>query len=103
MPIYSISTTDSATDKELTTPEISSHVLAVSANGTMLTGTLTVEARAPGSKEFESIPDGIIDLTSLSTVIFTFAVAEYRFKLSGFTGSATEIIVTDTVSRGFYV
>lgn len=74
------------------------HQLSVRPIGGGLSGELTVLARAPGSGEFEQIPDGTIDLSNPSSVMFMFSVAEYEFQLSGVAGatSGSQLLITDT-------
>ena len=73
------------------------HQISVDADGTTTAGTLTIAARGRGGRPFEAIPDGAIDLATSESVLFAFAVAEYEVTLAGFTGTATEIVLTDTI------
>lgn len=63
-------------------------------------GVLTIRARKPGATFFEDIPDGIVDLSTPTSVTFNGAVAEYEFTLAGATGSASRLIITDTSTGG---
>lgn len=73
------------------------HQLGIKVLGSVSTGTLTVKAKAPGSDVFEIVPDGVIDLTAITTVLFTFVAAEYEFTLASVTGatSGAQVVVTD--------
>jgi len=56
-------------------------------------GTVTVSAKSYGSEEFEPVPDGSIDLTSIGTLIFQFnSVDQYQFVVSGLTGAGRLVI-----------
>ena len=75
------------------------HDLAV--NTTNITaGTLTVTGRKPGSSVFETIPDGTIDLSAPVSVLFEGTVEEYHFELTGVTGTAESLVITDTATGG---
>lgn len=73
------------------------HQIAVSGVDGDFGGTLTITARAPGGKLFEPVADGVIDLAAIKTILFIFSVAEYKFTLSGVTGSVagSQILITD--------
>jgi hypothetical protein len=70
------------------------HHIGVKTTGTA--GTLTIQAKAPGSATFEDIPDATaIDLSAPVSVQVEGAIAEFLFTVSGAT--ATDIItVTDS-------
>ena len=74
------------------------HQLSIMGIGEDFGGTLTVTARSPGSKIFETVIDGIVDLSDIKTVLFTFAVSEYKFTLADLTGvgAGSQIRITDT-------
>lgn len=73
------------------------HQFGIKVAGPLTTGTLTISARSPGSEVFELVPDGAIDLTAITSLLFTFVAAEYNFNLTGVTGSTdgTQIVITD--------
>lgn len=74
------------------------HVLGFKLNGTATAGQIdSISAKAPGSDVFEVIPSSQTDLTNLVSLLFTFPVEEYQIVISGFTGTATEILITDSV------
>lgn len=83
--------------RQFSSPLLKSHDLALDLTG-ITGGTLVIEARKPGSSFFEAIPDGTINLASPSSVTFYGSVREYRFTLSGATGTASELVITDTVT-----
>ena len=73
------------------------HQLGFKVVGPLTTGTLTISAKAPGSSVFELVPDGVIDLTATTSLLFTFVAAEYNFNLASVTGetTGTQIVITD--------
>lgn len=74
------------------------HDLAFRISGSSPSGTITVIAKKYGSSNFESIPDGTIDLSSPVSILFTGGVAEYRFVISGVSGISS-IYVTDVIQE----
>lgn len=88
-------------DGEITLPcrmgTNSQHQLSIRTAGDNVEGTLTIYARSPGSDEFESIPDGVIDLADINTVLFKFCVAEYKVALANTasTSSSPRVSITD--------
>lgn len=79
----------------------SNHVFGIQANGAVTSGSIdSISARAPGSGVFESIPNSQKDLTNLTSLLFTFPAVEYQITISGYSGAATEIAITDTVVEG---
>ena len=75
------------------------HNLAFNLNN-VTSGTLSVRARKPGSSFFETIPNGVINLSNPSSISFTGAVQEYEFTLDSSVGTATYIVITDTATGG---
>lgn len=71
------------------------HQLTIGFDGTVTAGTLTIKAKGPGGTVFETIPDGLQDLTAPLSILFTFVATEYELTLAGFTGTSTKITVTD--------
>lgn len=73
------------------------HQFGIKVVGPLTTGTLTISARSPGCEVFELVPDGVIDLTAITSLLFTFVAAEYNFNLTNVTGSTsgTQIVITD--------
>lgn len=76
----------------------SRHQLSIRVSGDDVAGTLTIYARSPGSNSFEAVPDGVVDLANIVTVLFEFCVAEYKFVLAdtASTSSSPRISITDT-------
>lgn len=74
------------------------HDVAIRANGTSPTGTITLTARKAGSDVYEAIPDGTFDLAALNSVQFTGGVAEYKVTIAGISG-VTSLYLTDTSQR----
>lgn len=73
------------------------HVLGFSLNGSVTAGQIdSIKAKAPGSSIFELIPSSQTELTNLTSLLFTFPVEEYEITISGFSGDATEIQITDS-------
>ncbi|AFV51092.1 lower collar protein [Vibrio phage VPMS1] len=100
MPMYQVPSSASETKVESRNETLAYHAIAVAPKeGTATAGTVTVSARAPGSDVFEAIPDGAIDLSAPETVLFTFPVAEYKVVVSGFAGTATTLLLQDTVAE----
>ena len=93
MASFKITAVDGTYTRTLNTGKF--HQISVKPELGTMSGTLTVTAKAPGSAVFEDIPDGTIDLSATQTVIFSGAIEEYQFVLSGFSGSATTLIITD--------
>lgn len=77
----------------------SNHCLGFSVRGSLTTGTVTIKAKSPGSDVFESIPDGVVDLANIHTVLFIFPVAAYQITLSDLSGEAVDgqLTVTDSI------
>jgi len=75
------------------------HQVSVDANSSVPTGVITIEARSKGSGMFEAIDGGEINLSSPETILFQFNVDEYRFTVSGASGTGV-IIVSDSQVRG---
>lgn len=74
------------------------HVFGFSANGTISSGQIDlIKAKAPGSDLFEDIPSSQTSLTNLASLLFTFPAEEYEITISGYSGNATELRITDTV------
>lgn len=73
------------------------HQVTVSLDGTATAGTISISAKGVEGGDFEAIPDGTLDLTALLSLQFTFVTTEFQFVVSGFTGTATEIVINDTV------
>ena len=73
------------------------HQFGIRIIGSLTTGTLTISAKAPGSEVFELVPDGVIDLTAITSLLFTFVASEYNFNLANVTGASTaaQILITD--------
>lgn len=73
------------------------HQFGIKVIGPLTTGTLTISAKSPGSEVFELVPDGVIDLTAITSLLFTFVAAEYNFNLASVTGATTgtQIVITD--------
>jgi hypothetical protein len=73
------------------------HQVAVKVLGSLTTGTLSISAKAPGSNTFELVPDGVVDLTAPTTVLFTFSAYEYNFNLTSVTGATagSQVVITD--------
>ncbi len=98
--MYQIPSSASETKVESRNETLAYHAVAISAKeGTTTAGTVTLSARAPGSAVFEAIPDGVVDLSAPETVLFTFPVAEYKVVLAGFAGTATTLLLQDTVAE----
>lgn len=74
------------------------HDVAIRANGSGQAGTLVLEAKKPGSQIFESIPDGTFDLSALTSIQFTGAVAEFKATITGISG-VDLLHLTDTNQR----
>lgn len=68
-------------------------------NPPVTSGSLTVQVKAPGSSVFEDVPNGVIDLSDIKTVLFQFKASAYRFTVSGTTESGT-IAITDSSFKG---
>lgn len=74
------------------------HQITIKPNsgGTITAGTLKIQGKAQGDDTFRDIPDAAaIDLTVRDFINFTGGVAEYKFLVSGFAGTATSIHITD--------
>lgn len=98
MSSYTIAPTDGVHEfQSLQSGELY-HDVAIRANGSGQAGTLVLEAKKPGSSTFESIPDGTFDLSSLTSIQFTGAVAEWKATISGISGVET-LHLTDTNQR----
>lgn len=94
-----IPATDGTHTVNYSSPYDKQHDVAVNTTG-VTTGTLTVRARKPGANYFEDVPSGTIDLAAPTSITFEGAVAEYEFTLASFTGTASEITITDTSTGG---
>ena len=93
MASFKINAVDGTYTRTLSTGKF--HQISVRPELGTMSGTLTINAKAPGSSVFETIPDNVIDLSATQTLIFSGAIEEYQFILSGFSGSATTLIITD--------
>ena len=73
------------------------HQFGIKVVGPLTTGTLTISAKAPGSGVFELVPDGVIDLAAITSLLFTFVASDYNFNLASLTGetAGTQIVITD--------
>tara|TARA_R100000951_G_scaffold61620_1_gene51775 strand:+ start:5953 stop:6279 length:327 start_codon:yes stop_codon:yes gene_type:complete len=82
---------------EVTMAYCGNHQHGIKVLGPLTTGTLTISAKSPGGSGFELVPDGAIDLTAITSLLFTFVAAEYNFNLTNVTGSTTgtQIVITD--------
>lgn len=69
-------------------------------NGNPTTGTVEIKARSFGSDLYESIPDGLIDLTAPQTLLFQFNVEAFQFTVTGSDVSEGNILVNDNELRG---
>lgn len=78
---------------------LSYHQLAIKTNGTPTAGSVTVNAKSPGSSVFEPVPSGTIDLTAPVVLNFTSSVLEYQVVVTGITGAAIQIHLTDNIAR----
>lgn len=70
------------------------HDVAIRANGATA-GTVTLTGRKAGSDTFEAIPDGIIDLSAITSVQIEGSIAEFEITIAGIVG-ATSLYLTDT-------
>lgn len=94
MAQFIIPAVDGTYTKELKTGKF--HDLCVKpTEGTMTAGTLTFKCRPMGGATFNDVPDNVVDLSDPLQVQFTGSVEAYEFTLSGFTGTATKLIITD--------
>ena len=91
---YIMASTDTVLNSGADT-SFGNHVLGIKTEGTLTAGTLTIRVKAPGSSVFEIVPDGVIDLTNIKSVLFSFVVSQYEFTLSGIVGS-DQITITDS-------
>lgn len=78
------------------------HQMGFRITGPFTTATVTVSAKGRGMEIFELVPDGAIDMTAPSSLLFTFCATDYRFALSNVTGtdSSTQLIVVDVPMEG---
>lgn len=76
------------------------HQVSLEVDGSPTTGTIEIKAKAPGSSAFESIPDGIVNLSSPHTILFQFNVESYEFTLSGSDVVDSEVYVSDQEFKG---
>lgn len=74
------------------------HDLSVKPNGTTPVGTLTITAMKYGSDVFESVPDGVIDLSAPNSIQFTGGAYKYNFNLSGVSG-INSVDITDMAQK----
>ena len=76
------------------------HQMAFSINGAPTTGTIEIKAKAPDSDAYESVPDGIISLTTPETLAFQFMAESYQFTIAGSDVSTGHISVSDRELKG---
>mgnify|MGYP003676076728 CR=1 FL=1 len=96
MAQFIIPAVDGTYTKELKTGKF--HDLCIKpTEGTMTAGTFTFKCRPMGGATFNDVPDNVVDLSDAEVlqVQFTGSVEAYEFTLSGFTGTATKLIITD--------
>ena len=70
------------------------HQFAFNSNGSATSGTVTIEAKSPGSNVWEPIPDGTMELPNPQAILFVFAMSKFRVTLSNFTGDAIQLYLT---------
>lgn len=101
MPRYTVPNKSGTYQVKSTNNEIAAHALAISPvePKSTLSGQITIRTRAPGSTVFESVPKGSLDLDALTTLTFTFAVAEYMFIVNNMGGTAANIEIQDTIKE----
>ncbi len=95
MAQFIISATDTSPQVKVLTTGKFHDVTVKPKDGTMTGGTLTFKCRPMGGAGFNDVPDNIIDLSLATQIQFTGSVEAYEFTVAGFTGSATNLIVTD--------
>lgn len=71
------------------------HQLSFKINGSPTGGTLQIQTRSPGSDTYENVPNGMVDLTAIQTVLFQFKVRDYRFIVAGTGVTSGEVVVSD--------
>lgn len=99
MPLYRVPAQNGVTKLTSTRTQVGGHILAFEHDNkkqAIIAGTILVETRAPGSAKFESVPDGSISLKDPTTLLFTFAVAEFRLTITGYSGPAGILYMTDS-------
>ena len=97
MSRFTLQGNDGVTTIQNPNPKDLYHDVAISALGATA-GTLTIEGKKVGADDYESIPDGTIDLAAKTSIQFTGGAESYRFTITGFTGSG-DITVTDVSQR----
>ena len=101
MPTYQIPAKSGVYKHKTSVYPVAGHIVTVSPNSgkTITAGSLVVETRAPGAPNFEVVPDGTLGLATPHSLLFTFAVAEFRFTLTGFAGTSDKLYITDTFAE----
>lgn len=97
MPKFNIKGIDGVTTHQNSNSNDLYHDVAVSSAG-ITAGTLTIRGKKNGSDEFETIPDGAIDLSAKTSIQFTGSVQSYEFTITGIVGDG-DISVSDTSQR----
>ncbi len=101
--VKKISTT--AMEQVIANPWTSSYynvvALAAPSSGEVTGGTLTVECLAPKAAQYESPTVNTIDMAAPARIEIQGKIESYRFTVTGFAGTATEVsIALDSYGSG---
>ena len=100
MAVYYIDALDGVATVKVANPQ-KIHDIAFRGDGSVSSGVMEIKGRKPGSDTYETIPDAdALDLSLPESVQFYGSADSFEFTISGFSGVANKIIITDSEGEG---